>query len=84
MNSLSKPSQKMQMNRTEFPGCGIRQIVARITLGTTALTAAALLASCQSTAKPSFPANPTDTGSRYSDFNLPGSNMDMQNTDLED
>ena len=32
----------------------------------------------------SFPANPTDTGSRYSDFGLPGSDMEMQNTDLED
>lgn len=72
------------MNKAEFPNCGIRRIVARITLGTTALAAAAVLAACQSTAKPSFPAQPTDTGSRYSDFNLPGSNMDMQNTDLED
>jgi hypothetical protein len=42
------------------------------------------LPSCQSTNPPSYPANPTDSGSRYSDFNEPGSRMGMQNTDLED
>lgn len=48
------------------------------------LVAAALMSACQSNDKPSFPANPTDSGSRYSDFNLPGSQMAEQNTDLED
>jgi hypothetical protein len=48
------------------------------------LGAAALLVACQTNDKPSFPANPTDSGSRYSDFNLPGSQMAEQNTDLED
>jgi hypothetical protein len=42
------------------------------------------LSSCQSTNPPSYPSNPTDSGSRYSDFNEPGSRMGMQNTDLED
>jgi hypothetical protein len=76
------------MNNAEFPdrnmGCGIRQIVARLALAAIALAAAAASVSCQSAGQPSFPANPTDSGSRYSDFNLPGSNMGMQNTDLED
>ena len=48
------------------------------------LGVAALLAACQTNDKPSFPSNPTDSGSRYSDFNLPGSQMAEQNTDLED
>jgi len=30
------------------------------------------------------PANPTDSGSRFPDFNLPGSQMAEQNADLED
>lgn len=43
------------------------------------------MAACRSTAEPhAFPTNPTDSGSRYSEFGLPGSRMDMQNTDLED
>jgi len=42
------------------------------------------LSSCQSTNPPSYPSNPTDSGSRYSDFTEPGSRMGMQNTDLED
>jgi len=48
------------------------------------LCVTALLAACQTNNKPSFPSNPTDSGSRYSDFNLPGSQMAEQNTDLED
>ena len=46
------------------------------------------LAGCQAatapTGGPGFEQNPTDSGSRYSDFNMPGSRMGMQNTDLED
>jgi hypothetical protein len=42
------------------------------------------LSSCQNTNPPSYPSNPTDSGSHYSDFNEPGSRMGMQNTDLED
>ena len=46
------------------------------------------LAGCQAatspTGGPGFEQNPTDSGSRYSDFSMPGSRMGMQNTDLED
>ena len=46
------------------------------------------LAGCQAatapTGGPGFEQDPTDSGSRYSDFNVPGSRMGMQNTDLED
>jgi hypothetical protein len=46
------------------------------------------LAGCQAatapTGGPGFEQDPTDSGSRYSDFNMPGSRMGMQNTDLED
>jgi hypothetical protein len=54
------------------------------------LTAVAViaLAGCQAaqspTGGPGFEQNPTDSGSRYSQFNLPGSRMGMQNTDLDD
>jgi hypothetical protein len=50
--------------------------------------AVAALAGCQAatapTGGPGFEQNPTDSGSRYSDFNMPGSRMGMQNTDLDD
>jgi len=50
--------------------------------------AVVVLAGCQGatapTGGPGFEQNPTDSGSRYSDFNMPGSRMGMQNTDLED
>ena len=76
------------MNNADFPDrslrCAISHAASRFVFTATALVAAVALVSCQSADKPSFPANPTDTGSRYSDFGLPGSNMDMQNTDLED
>ncbi len=36
------------------------------------------------TGGPGFEQNPTDSGSRYSQFDLPGSRMGMQNTDLDD
>lgn len=42
------------------------------------------LTSCQTPTQSSFPDNPTDSGSRYSEFNMPGSRMAGQNTDLED
>jgi hypothetical protein len=46
------------------------------------------LAGCQAatapTGGPGFEQNPTDSGSRYSDFSMPGSRMGMQNVDLED
>jgi hypothetical protein len=49
---------------------------------------AILLPACQSaqspTGGPGFEQNPTDSGSRYSQFNLTGSRMGMQNTDLDD
>lgn len=64
--------------------CADAEKAVRILAFVGGLAAAIALTSCQSGTKPSFPANPTDTGSRYSDFGLPGSNMDMQNTDLED
>lgn len=52
------------------------------------LIAVVVLAGCQAatapTGGPGFEQNPTDSGSRYSDFNMPGSRMGMQNTDLED
>lgn len=54
--------------------------LAMLTLG---LLAAAVVAGCQ-TSRSSFPANPTDSGTRYSEFNLPGTDREMQNTDLED
>ena len=57
----------------------------RLSLSCVAVVA---LASCQAatapTGGPGFEQNPTDSGSRYSDFNMPGSRMGMQNTDLED
>lgn len=47
-----------------------------------------VLAGCQAARSPAggpgFEQNPTDSGSRYSEFNLPGSRMSEQNTDLED
>jgi len=76
------------MNNSLFPDrstrCGIGHTASRMAFTAAALAAAAALMSCQSTDKPSFPVNPTDSGSRYSDFGLPGSDMGMQNTDLED
>ena len=48
------------------------------------LVAAALLAGCQTGPQPSYPQNPTDSGSRYDNFTMPSSRMGMQNTDLED
>ena len=42
------------------------------------------LSSCQTGQQASYPSNPTDSGSRYSDFTEPGSRMAEQNTDLED
>lgn len=56
----------------------------------TSLTCVALIAlsGCQAatspTGGPGFEQDPTDSGSRYSQFGLPGSRMGMQNTDLED
>ena len=51
-------------------------------------TLAMLLPACQSaqspTGGPGFEENPTDSGSRYSQFSLTGSRMGMQNTDLDD
>lgn len=53
-----------------------------------ALLLALLLPGCQTaqspTGGPGFEQDPTDSGSRYSQFNLPGSRMGMQNTDLDD
>jgi len=53
-----------------------------------AATIALLLPACQSaqspTGGPGFEQDPTDSGSRYSQFNMPGSRMGMQNTDLDD
>jgi len=47
-----------------------------------------LLPACQTaqspTGGPGFEENPTDSGSRYSQFSLTGSRMGMQNTDLDD
>jgi hypothetical protein len=47
-----------------------------------------ILCGCQAstapTGGPGFEQDPTDSGSRYSQFNLPGSRMGMQNTDLDD
>lgn len=48
------------------------------------LAAALFLAGCQSGPEPSYPQNPTDSGSRYDNYTLPSSRMGMQNTDLED
>ncbi len=57
----------------------------RLSLSCVAVVA---LAGCQPptapTGGPGFEQNPTDSGSRYSDFNMPGSRMGMQNTDLDD
>jgi hypothetical protein len=51
-------------------------------------SAAMALAGCQTaqspTGGPGFEENPTDSGSRYSQFSLPGSRMGMQNVDLDD
>ena len=53
-----------------------------------ALLLAPVLPGCQTaqspTGGPGFEQNPTDSGSRYSQFSLPGSRMGMQNTDLDD
>jgi len=53
-----------------------------------ALLLAPLLSGCQTaqspTGGPGFEQNPTDSGSRYSQFSLPSSRMGMQNTDLDD
>lgn len=49
-----------------------------------ALLACAVLAACTTPSQDSFANNPSDSGSRYSEFNLPGSSRGMQNTDLED
>jgi hypothetical protein len=53
-----------------------------------ALLLALLLPGCQTvqspTGTPGFEQNPTDSGSRYSQFNLTGSRMGTQNTDLDD
>ena len=53
-----------------------------------ALLLALLLPGCQTTQSPTggpgFEQNPTDSGSRYSQFSLPSSRMGMQNTDLDD
>jgi hypothetical protein len=57
----------------------------RLSLSCVAVVA---LAGCQAatapTGGPGFEENPTDSGSRYSQFSLPGSRMGMQNTDLDD
>jgi len=49
---------------------------------------ALVLAGCQAaqspTGGPGFEENPTASGSRYSEFELPGRGMGMQNVDLED
>jgi len=62
----------------------MKQIL-RLSLSCVAVVA---LAGCQAATAPmggpGFEQNPTDSGSRYSDFNMPGSRMGMQNTDLED
>jgi hypothetical protein len=51
-------------------------------------SAAMALVGCQTaqspTGGPGFEENPTDSGSRYSQFSLPGSRMGMQNVDLDD
>jgi len=53
-----------------------------------ALLLAPLLPGCQTaqspTGGPGFEQNPTDSGSRYSQFSLQSSRMGMQNTDLDD
>ena len=49
-----------------------------------ALASGFLLQACQSTPGSSFADNPTDSGSRYSDYSLSGSRMAEQNVDLED
>ncbi len=50
--------------------------------------AALALAGCQAaqspTGGPGFEENPTASGSRFSEFTVPGSRMGMQNVDLED
>jgi hypothetical protein len=49
------------------------------------LLALVILAGCTSTTDQStFSTSPTDSGSRYSQFGLPGSEGQMQNTDLDD
>ena len=49
-----------------------------------ALASGFLLQACQSTPGSSYADNPTDSGSRYSDYSLSGSRMAEQNVDLED
>ena len=53
-----------------------------------ALVLVSLLSACQAARSPmggpGFEQDPTDSGSRYSQFGLPGSRMGMQNTDLDD
>lgn len=50
--------------------------------------AALALAGCQAaqspTGGPGFEEDPTASGSRFSEFTVPGSRMGMQNVDLED
>jgi hypothetical protein len=50
--------------------------------------AAVILAGCQAaqspTGGPGFEQDPTASGSRFSEFTVPGSRMGMQNVDLED
>ena len=48
------------------------------------LAACLQMAACQTGPKPSYPQNPTDSGSDYNNFTLPSSRMGMQDTDLED
>jgi hypothetical protein len=48
------------------------------------VVSAIVLAGCQTGPEPSYPQNPTDSGSRYNNFTLPSSRMGMQDTDLED
>jgi len=53
-------------------------------IATFALVLVLALSACQNTNQTSYPTNPTDSGSRYSNFTEPSSRMGMQNTDLED
>jgi hypothetical protein len=50
--------------------------------------AVVILAGCQAaqspTGGPGFEQDPTASGSRFSEFTVPGSRMGMQNVDLED
>ncbi len=51
-------------------------------------SAAVILTGCQAaqspTGGPGFEQDPTASGSRFSEFTVPGSRMGMQNVDLED